>query len=103
MCQHKHFSIVISKLQIFITTFCFVDKKPDTKSVDYSDEQRDVVLDRLKDFKESNNLPEMAFPSNLTQQEVACVRDVAKNLGLETQIYEGTVGETFNFLTVRNS
>ena len=49
------------------------------------------MLARLKEFQQNENLPEMTFPPNLTQQEAACVTDVARRLGLETRTVEGTV------------
>lgn len=59
-------------------------------SASLSEENKEVLMKRLRDFKEEKNSPVLSLPSTLTEKERDYIKTAAKDLGLRVEIKEGT-------------
>lgn len=65
------------------------EKTPPT-SVDLAEEKKEILVKRLREFKEDKSAKEICFPATLTQQEKACIKQTAQEMGLKVEGREGT-------------
>ena len=56
----------------------------------------DLIIDRLKTFKEAEDLPEMPLPSTLTDDEISNIEDVAQGMGMTVKVVEQDNNKTIS-------
>ncbi|KAJ7378740.1 Inactive peptidyl-prolyl cis-trans isomerase fkbp6 [Desmophyllum pertusum] len=66
------------------------DEKSAQTSVNLAEEKKEVLVKRLRQFKEDSSSKEICFPATLTQQERACIKLTAQEMGLKVEGKEGT-------------